>query len=250
MATLAATPPGIPGLDRTLEIKDLQKSRDAYNGLLDDAEQPPVPEEHTQKLAALFVRHNAHKTLGVHLIHGHFKTPENTVMLGSNFENPCGRWTKVTEIDAVELSTVHGHIFVLTRDGFIAYEYQDGPMPNLSSVGKEFFTDFVDYLVTNGLTDLLGLQVLIDGMDHSMWELILDQGTVMLDEAAVRGCSPTRITGWKFEVRDGQPRVCQANETHAEKTSGNHQVFNAGKPQPKLSDVNDLKKALVDVDLL
>lgn len=83
-----------------------------------------------------------------------------------------------------------------------------------------------------------------------MWELILDQGTVMLDEAAVRGYSPTQITSWKFEVIDGQPRVCQSNETHAEKTSGNHQVFNAGKPQPNLSDVNDLKKALVDVDLL
>jgi hypothetical protein len=118
----------------------------SYNGLLDDAEQPPVSEEHIQKLAALFVRHNAHKTLGVHLIHGHFKTPENTVMLGSNFENPSGRWTKVTEIDAVELSTVHGHIFVLTSDGFIVYEYQDGPMPDLSSIRKEFFADFIDYL--------------------------------------------------------------------------------------------------------
>ena len=72
----------------------------------------------------------------------------------------------------------------------------------------------------------------------------------MLDAAAVRGCSPTRTTGWRFEVRDEQPRVCQANETHAEITSGKHQVFNAEKPQPSLSDGNDLKKALVDVDVL
>lgn len=75
-------------------------------------------------------------------------------------------------------------------------------------------------------------------------------GDSQLDAAVVRGCSPTRITGWRFEVRDGQPRVRQANETHGEKTSSNHQVFNTGKPQPKLSDVNDLKKALVDVDVL
>ena len=129
----------------------------SYNGLLNDAEQPPVSEEHIQKLAALFVRHNAHKTLGVHLIHGHFKTAENTVMLGSNFENPCGRWTKVTEIDAVDLSIVYRHIFVLTRDGFIAYKYQDGHMPDLSSVRKEFFADFIDYLITNDLMNLLGL---------------------------------------------------------------------------------------------
>lgn len=81
-------------------------------------------------------------------------------------------------------------------------------------------------------------------------ELILDQGTVMLDAAVVRNCSPTRITGWRFEVRDGQPRVCQANETHSEMTSGNHKVFNAGKPHPKLTDSEDLKKALLDVGVL
>jgi len=72
----------------------------------------------------------------------------------------------------------------------------------------------------------------------------------MLDAAVVQGCSPTRITGWKFEARDGQPRVCQANEEHAKMTSGNHKVFNAGKPLPKLSDVDDLKKALIDVEIL
>lgn len=154
------------------------------------------------------------------------------------------------EIGAVDLGIVHGHIFVLTSDGFIAYEYQDGPMPDLSSVGKEFFTDFIDYLITNDLTNLLGLQVLIDGMDQTMWELILDQGTVMLDAAVVRGCSPTLITGWRFEARDGQPRVCQANEAHCEMVDRTHKVFNVGKPQPKLSDVDDLKKALVDVGIL
>jgi hypothetical protein len=71
----------------------------------------------------LFIYHNAYKTLSIHLIHGHFKTPENTVMLGSNFENPSGHWTKVTEIDAIDLSIIHRHIFVLISDGFIAYEY-------------------------------------------------------------------------------------------------------------------------------
>ena len=123
-------------------------------------------------------------------------------------------------------------------------------MPDLTSVGKELFADFIDYLITNNLTNLLGLQVLIGGMDQAMQELILDQGTVMLDAAVVRGCSPTRITGWRFEARDGQPRVYQSNDTHSEMTSGNHKVFNAGKPQPKLSDVDDLKKALVDVGVL
>ena len=63
----------------------------------------------------------------------------------------------MTEIDAVDLSIIHGHIRVLSTDGFIAYEYQDGPMPDLPSVGKEIFADFIDYLIINDLTNLLGL---------------------------------------------------------------------------------------------
>lgn len=100
-------------------------------------------------------------------------------------------------------------------------------MPDLSSVKKGLFAEFIDYLITNNLTKLI-LHVLIAGMGQSMWELILHQGTVMSDAAVVRGCSPIRLAGWMFEVRDGQPRVCQANETHAEKTSGKHQVLMRG----------------------
>lgn len=171
-------------------------------------------------------------------------------MLGSNFENPCGCWTKVTDVGAVDLSTVHGHIFVVTGDGFIAYEYQDGPMPDLSRISKEFFRGFADYLVTNGLTNLLGLQVLIKKMDQTMWELILDQGTVMLDAAVARRSSPTRTSGWRLEARDGQPRVCASNEVHSRVTSGNHRDFNAGKPLPKIADVHELKRSLTDVGIL
>ncbi|KAF2184559.1 hypothetical protein K469DRAFT_688571 [Zopfia rhizophila CBS 207.26] len=180
----------------------------------------------------LFVRHNVHTILGVHLIHGHFEIPEDTVMLGKNFENPLGRWTKPTDMNTIDLNTIHGHIFILKNNEFLAYEYQDGPMPDLSEVGQNFVAEFVNYITSNGLTDVLGLQVLIDGMESDMSELILERGTVMLDTSKVKGCVPTRITGWKFEVRDGEPRACQANETHAEMTSGNHKVFNSGKPEP------------------
>jgi len=83
-----------------------------------------------------------------------------------------------------------------------------------------------------------------------MGELILDNGTVMLDASKMQGCKPTRITGWKFEVRNGEPQVCQANETHSEMTSGNHKVFNAGKPEPRLDSVRDLKEALIDVGVI
>ncbi|RDL29931.1 uncharacterized protein BP5553_10558 [Venustampulla echinocandica] len=123
-------------------------------------------------------------------------------------------------------------------------------MLDLSRLKKGFFASLIDYFITIGLMNLLGLRVLIDGMDQAMQEATLDQGTAMLNAAVVRGCSPTGATGWRIEVRDGQPCVCQANETHAEMTWGNYSVFNSGKPKPKLSDADDLKKALVDVDVL
>lgn len=104
--------------------------------------------------------------------------------------------------------------------------------------------------MANDLTSVLGLQVLVENTDQTMWELILDQGTVMLDVAAVRRCSPTRITGWRFEARDRQPRVCASNETHSRMKSGSHKVFNVGKPLPKLGDIHDLKKGLTDVGVL
>lgn len=88
-------------------------------------------------------------------------------MQGSNLEDSCGRWTKLTEIDAVDLSTVHGHILVITSAGFITYEYRNGPMPDLSSISKEFFIDFAENFVTNRLANLLGLQGLIENMDQT-----------------------------------------------------------------------------------
>ncbi|TWU72828.1 hypothetical protein ED733_001721 [Metarhizium rileyi] len=222
----------------------------AYNHLRDDAQQPIVEEKHIQNLADLFVRHNAHKLLGIHLIHGHFKIPHGTVLLGFNFEQPRGRWAKVTPIEQIDLSTVHGHIFVVGEDGLCAYEYQESPLPDLSSVGRGFLDDLVGYLTEHCITGLIGLQVLGECNDQSMSELILDQGTVMLGSSAVKGCVSTRIIGWKFEMVDGNPRVCQSNERHAEMTSGNHKVSNAGKPLPKLDNVDDLKSALLEAGVL
>ena len=172
-------------------------------------------------------------------------------MLGTNIEDPYGRWTKATATDTIDLSKIHGHIFALrSAGGFVAYEYQDGPMPDLSAINKAFFAELALYLARNNLSSLLGLQVRLEGVPESMFELILDQGTIMLDETAIHGCSASRQTGWMFELKDGEPRVCAANETHAKKTSGNHQVFNAGKAQPKLASVADLKEALVTAEIL
>lgn len=89
-------------------------------------------------------------------------------MLGKNFENPCGRWTNPTDVSTFNPSAVHGHIFVLKDNEFLAYKYQDGSMPDLSAVGHGFITKFVHYITSNNLTDLIGLQILMDGVKCDM----------------------------------------------------------------------------------
>ena len=167
-----------------------------YNKLLNDSQQPEVSQTHIQSLAEHFVRHNAHTKLEVHLIHGHFKTPSNTVMLGTNIEDPYRHWTKATATDTINLSKIHGHIFALhPAGGFVTYEYQDGSMPDLSTINEAFFAELVLYLARNDLSSLLRLQVRLEGVPESMFELILDQGTIMLDETAIHGCSASQQTG-------------------------------------------------------
>ena len=63
--------------------------------------------------------------------------------------------------------------------------------------------------------DLIGLQVLGECGEKSMCELILDEGTVLLQADSIKNCQPTRVAGWKFEASPGRPGICQANETHS-----------------------------------
>jgi hypothetical protein len=151
-------------------------------------------------------------------------------------------------IQTVDLSNVHGHIFVLTDQGFHPYEYQAGPLPNLFGVDSAFLLELAEYLTTNELSKLVGLQV-IDPNPTRTLELILPQGTVMLDVSILNGCVPTRQTGWKFESDDGEPRVCQANETHGRHADG-HDIYNKGDPHPKLETFEDVKNALVEAGIL
>lgn len=249
MATLVAALPTFPALDQALNTHDFQESRGLYNNLKDDSAQPEVAVEHVQNLAALFIRHNAEKVFGVHLIHGHFQIPEGTVMVGTNFQNPEMRWTKPTDFNNLDVSSIHGHIFVLTDGGFRAYEFQDGPLPDLASVHQDFLVEFARYITTNNLAGLLGLQVLGDCNTRSMSEVILDRATVMVDSSVVKNCTTYRVTGWTFESHNGKPLVCQKNETHASMTTGNHKVFNAGKLLDP-ENIVELKAGLVEAGLL
>ncbi|EFY94595.1 hypothetical protein X797_011323 [Metarhizium robertsii] len=248
MACREVKPCSVPGLNETLKVQDLEESRNIYNLLPDDSQQPEILESHIHDLAALFVRNRADGILGIHLAHAHFTIPENTAILGINYDKPSCRWARPMAIRTVDLSNVHGHIFVLTNHGFHPYEYQIGPGPDLSGVDSAFLSELADYLNTNNLSTLVGLQVIGQNPAH-MLELVLPQGTVMLDVSNLNGCVPSRQTGWKFELDNGEPRVCTANEMHGTHENG-HKIYNEGAPYPKLATFQDVKNALVKAGIL
>lgn len=213
-----------------------------YNHLPDDLQQPQLCNTHLRNLAEIFVRNDAHIIFGIHLVHGHFFLPTGEILVGENYNEPRCRWAKTVAVPTTNLDSLHGHIFVITEDGFHPYEYQMGAMPDISQVSDNFFEELSSYLTLNGLTTLVGLQV-TEPDPVPMYELILPRGTVMIDVSCLNGCIPSRDTGWKFAANGGEPRVCTAYETHAKHSNG-HDVFNKGSAEPKLETFRDVTHAL------
>ncbi|OAA47530.1 hypothetical protein ISF_09522 [Cordyceps fumosorosea ARSEF 2679] len=232
----------IPGLTKVATEGDLEKSRNIYNCLPDDLQQPELCDTHLRNLAEIFVRNRAHVVFGIHLVHGHFLLPTGEILLGENYDEPRCRWANSIAVPVMNLDKVHGHIFVMTEDGFHPYEYQMGTMPDISQVAGSFFEELSNYIKLNKLANLIGLQV-TEPDPVPMYELILPRGTVMIDVSSLNGCIPSRDTGWRFAAKGAEPRVCTAYETHAKHSNG-HDVFNKGSAEPKLETFQDVTHAL------
>ncbi|KAK4171122.1 hypothetical protein QBC36DRAFT_391307 [Triangularia setosa] len=161
---------GVPGLNKALNEEDLEKSRNIYN----DSQQPEICKSHIHDLATLFVQNRAHSVFGIHLVHAHFTVTDKTVLLGVDHETPRCRWAKATAFQAIDLSNVHGHIFVLTDHGFPPYQYQTGPVPDLSHVEGAFFAE-----LAHPSTDLRGwlpsLLGFVDQLENFIHELYLSE---------------------------------------------------------------------------
>ncbi|KID81136.1 hypothetical protein MGU_11477 [Metarhizium guizhouense ARSEF 977] len=198
----------IPGLNRGLKEADMEQSRQLYNSLPSDEAQPDV-EDLLQQLAEIFVRNNAHKVFGVHLVHGHLQLPENNILFGEETTPRC-RWTKPTATNSLQLDRLQGHTFILTDNGFHPYQYQSGQYPDMGQVGDTFLSELADFLNANALSRVIALELLDSPLPEAMMELVLgDHGTMMIEPSRLLGCTPFRRTGWAFSEQDGKPRVCQ-----------------------------------------
>ncbi|KAI0105207.1 hypothetical protein GGR51DRAFT_519884 [Nemania sp. FL0031] len=240
----------IGGLHRAPNRADLEMSSNAYNRIPDEGEQPNVADRHLRELGELFERHGVVSKFGLHLIHGHFGIAADKIMMGKAIEGDLGYWTKPTSIHDVDLQNIHGHIFAMSdSDNFVAYEYREGPPVEFTVDDAVFIRELVQYLLSNKLNKLLGLQVLspddeFDG--KQMLEFILgpSQGTVMLHEDKANHGGIYRVTGWRARVQDGITSFSEGNaDSHAETTRGTHQVFQ-GKGEPDLPDDSASKDCL------
>lgn len=184
---------------------------------------------HLQELASLFKRFDVQDKFGVHLIHGHFKIDEDSVMFGTALSSVRGCWTKPTKISDLKPADMHGHIFVLTgADEMQAYEYREGPTTDLGGIDPAFFRELVKYLQVNGLANLLGLEVLGREVPEMMCEFIIkDNGTVMLDARDVKAWTSYRCTG--FSIGGPGMTELKGNQSHAKTVRETHQVFTDGK---------------------
>lgn len=162
-------------------------------------------------------------------------------MLGHNFTDPSGCWIRPISMEEVNLVEVHGHIFKLVdEDRFVAYEYVEGGVNDLSSISTDFFKELAGYVRSNGLGETVGLQVRGQATENMVEFDFGDCGTVMLKAQDACHDAPFRTTGWVFSCNEGVVSF-KGVESHAPTTKGPHKVFIDGKLAP---DINALKAIL------
>jgi hypothetical protein len=216
-----------------------------YNSLVDSEElQLEISSAHLHGLAKIFVKHDVHGRLGVHLIHGHAKVAAGNVMLGHTLTEPSGCWTKPVSIEEVDLAAVHGHIFKLVAgDRFVAYEYAEGRVNDLSDISPDFIKELVDYLRSNSLEEAVGLQILGHATGNKVEFDLGDCGTVMLNDQDARHGEPFRTTGWVFTWEKGVISF-KGEESHAATVQGPHKVLINGKLAPDIPALKGMLKQL------
>lgn len=209
----------------------------SYNHLPSDDEQPTFSQDVGNLLAelrAIFCRHAADTVFGLHLIHGHFKIPEDEVMIGSRLEDSdVGWWTRAMKIDLVSRQHIHGHVFIVSDDSqLLPYEYRQGsPSDRVATISDMFFVEFCAFLMSNRLDKIFGLQILDDvGPAQEMLEFVFSsKETVMIPRFQTDTYQVYRDTGWSFSQNGDGTVVLKGNEAHAGPLNGPHRIFTDGK---------------------
>ncbi|KAK0629984.1 hypothetical protein B0T17DRAFT_506495 [Bombardia bombarda] len=249
--TLAAV--DIPGIHHSPTVEDFADSRNVSNNLPQPEDQPELSDTTLKNLGELFVRHDAHGTFGIHLLHAHFQVPEGNVLYGIQVQvsgNSESCWTKPVSAEELATKPIHGHVFHLQPNGaFVPYEFQEGEAPPKAvKTPKVFFQELAEFLHFNNLAGLVALQLLDGPRGRTNTELLVGpESTLMMDTKDVLGLDPAQITtGWFFQVGEDGVISCKGNDVYAAKKN-THGVFQDSKPLPTLEA---LKEALLQEGII
>ena len=169
------------------------------------------------------------------------------MILGRNFAEPSGYWTKPTAVEEVNLAEVRGHIFMLKEDRFVAYEHVEGKVDGLSSISSRFFKDFAAYIRSNGLGNTVGLQIRGQTTDDTVGFDFGNCGTVMLNARNAYYGTLFRKTGWVFS-RDEGVTSFKGDQSHTETIVGTHKVFINGKLAPNIPALKPILRRFTAID--
>jgi hypothetical protein len=214
-----------------------------YNDIPEVDDLPEIPTGTLEALAKIFVKHNVQGLFGVGLIHSHCTLNDGEVMLSTHLQTPrAGCWNRATKMNGVDASRVRGHMFKLAGKGkLVAYKLEHAPVSDFGLDNTAFFEEFVEYVKSEGLADLLGLQTL-GGIPRYGVELDFgDVGTVVVSEAGTKHGPVSHTTGWAFSIDEKGIVSCKGTTVHASTTRGPHKVFIDSK---LVRNDNDLEKTL------
>ncbi|EFY91461.1 hypothetical protein J3458_005691 [Metarhizium acridum] len=146
-------------------------------------------QEHIKNLATIIGQHQMTGKFAAELLHKHEDTRAGQVKLEVELKTMpdelikpvlaeivdpskldethkamIGKWMKPAQFDSLDSNNVHGIVFKLNTEGncLVPFEFAEGPIPvsKDDNTHADFVNDFVDYVKSNNLSNVIGLQFL------------------------------------------------------------------------------------------
>lgn len=172
----------------------------------------------------------------IHLLHRHGRLLHpGEVMVTSRASrdftpSPAAIYQKRRLADKEDMANLFGRVYAFT-EGFevVRSEMQDVAPRSATVDLSVFFKDVAEFLISQNLHTILGLQVIDHEIQHDLVELeTVDGETLTFRREDIGNDEDWRVTNWVVCRKDGVI-ILKGNESHASKPGGQHKKFVDGK---------------------
>lgn len=167
-------------------LKDIFISSAIYNSLpyiTDSAEVPTTHQKDLDDLRSLLDKHAMPAAVCLRLIHKHFDTSDDEVMVFRTIPVPHhGHIQIMGPMKFEQASPLHGMNYFVNQDGELqAYEYTTDDALDVSAY-EEFFSEFRDLIIERGLQRKWGLKIGREGEEagYTEFEVAEKRSTIMV----------------------------------------------------------------------